>query len=301
MQPDYLEPYPTNDEIMARANAVKAAAEPQLRAEYETPIPPSLLGPPPWEVDEWVQHDLDLIDYVFRKFTERDPGLIDPMLDDLGSVWLNLDANVVANTETVKLRLAEWQGEAARSFRDNYLAYFERANGHQLSLLEEIRKALLAYRTVLTQSRAKIMEIGSTAINAFNSIGSDNIALNLAIVAAIAPVVGVAISVETGIAWALSQALFDGMAAYADIHRESASGVLNTTIAATDTLEVHMIAVERTIATALQTDFATLNAYRTEFELPRPQIADDADAFTDFGTPIDLSQYQLPPELVHHG
>ncbi|GIH04843.1 hypothetical protein Rhe02_29100 [Rhizocola hellebori] len=176
----------TNAEILAKADEVAALVRQKYFDELYQPVSMPYIQPMPGDPIP-VQIAIDpeplaaLADVVastirpeFVWFTEPDPERVAAMRDSLryitGSFQTNTEDPALGYIDEIHSNTAEWYGSAAEAFRLNFLGPLTQIRHNQVALVAEFATVLEGYEKILTESRAKIIEIGDRMIVALNAL-----------------------------------------------------------------------------------------------------------------------------------
>jgi hypothetical protein len=176
----------TNAEILAKADAVAALVRQKYFDELYQPVNLPITQPMPGEsipvpivIDpEPLAALADAIALTIRPefewFTEPDPERVAAMRDSLrhitGSFQTNTEDPALGYIDEIHANTEEWYGSAAEAFRLNFLGPLTQIRHNQVALVAEFATVLEGYEKILTESRAKIIEIGDRMIVALNAL-----------------------------------------------------------------------------------------------------------------------------------
>ncbi len=193
----------TNEQIVAKADELAELVRAKIDADlYHAHI---FYQEHLWQrVDEQAESMRRLV----ARFTQFDPAPLEAMLGSLRNVFGGSFGNPLADpargyVDDVGSYITDWYGTAAEAFRMNFLNPYPEIRANQIALVRELALMLEAQLAIVTEGRAKIIEIADQGIAALNSYGvrwAVPLSVAASVVAVFAAVITAPVTVTTGAA-----------------------------------------------------------------------------------------------------
>lgn len=263
-------------DLMAVVDDIRRLAMEKSQQEWERYLQSESAGYQTTPVEPWEAVEGEFRSRIndcltaFEPFTEGRPSAFTSMANGLveqDGVW---GALVKGKTEDIPLVMNivdDWHGTAAIAFHTNFLALFESAADHQLAYVEELVRALNAYKGLLKEARENIMRLAEDTRAALEELGAGS-GGSVSHFFTVLGIVATAVSAPTGVGVAISAAGF-------------ASGLLEEARGEPDR-------VERTIG---GDDVASVLEKMTEEIRRLRRLIDDEEEVIGRGLDKDLAQF----------
>lgn len=142
-------------------------------------------------------------------YCSPDPNDPKQAVTELAAVRKNFESGQVTAVSGLASKIEDWEGKAADSFYDHFLAPFPQAVTNQIGITEELSVALRCYESMLRSGRADTLQIlkkATQVVEAFDGDKGASASVGLTIVAAVTTILTGAPASALGVTMGLNLA-----------------------------------------------------------------------------------------------